>query len=290
MYSVCKAVHNKYMKKGATHSQKTKKLLRDVISTLYKTDLTYRKRVSAATKKAMKKPDTLKKLSIARKGKPRMGDPANWKHTKATKEKLRISATLQNSQYWKNKRFSKKHRKQLSISHMGKASARKGVSLSKITRLKLSKSLTGRKMSAATKEKIRLGNTGKTVSKETCKKMREWHIKHPNKKFSNTKIEQKVASELERRGFIRNEDFFQNFGISEIKNVDFYLPKSNVIIECDGCFYHACPEHGNPNYHQSMSAIDVKNTILLEAAGYNVFRFWEHAINKDTRKCLKIIK
>lgn len=85
------------------------------IKNLYITDLTYRKRVSVATKNAMKNPVIKKKLSVARKGKPRCGDPANWKHSEKTKEKLRKAAIKQNSQFWKNKHFSKEHKEKLKI-------------------------------------------------------------------------------------------------------------------------------------------------------------------------------
>jgi len=108
---------------------------------------------------------------------------------------------------------------------------------------------------------------------------------HPNRKFSNTRIEQKIAAELTKR----NISFKQNFGLDNIKNVDFYLPDYGVVIECDGCFYHACPEHGSPKHFQHMPAIDANNTKLLTTAGYHVYHFWEHAINKSTEECLNSI-
>jgi len=114
-------------------------------------------------------------------------------------------------------------------------------------------------------------------------------IMHPIKKFSNTLIEQKTTIELERRGFIRNEDFFQNFGIARIKNVDFYLPKLNVVIECDGCFYHACHQCGFIKYHQDMIKSDINNTILLETAGYTLYRFWGHDIVDSIDNCINKI-
>jgi len=155
---------------------------------------------------------------------------------------------------------------------------------------KIRKGLTGHVVTATTRNKIRIGHIGKKHTLSSKQKIREWHIAHPNRKFSNTKIEQKTAAELERRDFIRNEDFFQNFGIAGIKNVDFYLPKLNIVIECDGCFYHACSEHGSPKHYQYAPANDAKNTALLKAAGYQIFRFWGHDITNSVEKCINQIQ
>lgn len=124
---------------------------------------------------------------------------------------------------------------------------------------------------------------------EIKKKKSEWNIAHPNRKFSNTKIEQKIATELEKRKLAIDEDFYQNFGIKSIKNVDFYLPKWNTVIECDGCYYHACPEHGNHKNYQDAPTEDERKTKLLQDAGYNVYRFWEHDINKSPEECINKI-
>ena len=175
----------------------------------------------------------------------------------------------------------------------------KGAIRSNEYRLKLSKALKGRIFSDDWKDKLRKNRKGKPRpgnpknfkhTDKTKKKLKEWYIMHPNKKFSNTLIEQKTAAELERRGFIRNEDFFQNFGIAGIKNVDFYLPKLNTVIECDGCLYHACKKCGFTKYYQDILQRDVKNTKQLKIAGYYVFRFWEHEINSSVEDCLNKIK
>ena len=53
----------------------------------------------------------------------------------------------------------------------------------------------------------------------------------------------------------------------------------------DGCFWHACPEHGtaartNATYWaeklQRNVARDADTTTRLEDAGWTVLRFWEH--------------
>lgn len=140
----------------------------------------------------------------------------------------------------------------------------------------------GKTHTEKTKLAIRNKMLGRRLSISAKQKVRDWHINHPNRAFSNTSIEQKIAAELRKRKII----FKQNFGILTIKNVDFYLPLLNVVIECDGCFYHACPKHGHKKYHQQIPSRDKLNTKKLKAAGYTVFRFWGHEINTSVEKCV----
>lgn len=124
-------------------------------------------------------------------------------------------------------------------------------------------------------------NLGKRKSEEYKQKSREWHILHPNKKFNNTKIEQKIANVLNDRKI----KFQQNIGIKNIANVDFYLPKYNVIIECDGCYYHNCPTH-YPDYHKENRIKDERKTRLLKENDFKVYRFWGHEINESPENCV----
>lgn len=135
------------------------------------------------------------------------------------------------------------------------------------------------KMSEAKK-----GDKNPTKRSDVKKKLKEWHVNHPNKKFSNTKIEQKIAIELSKRGIA----FLQNIGLDNIANVDFYLPDSNTVIECDGCFYHNCLEH-YPACHQEARERDENKTNILKSHDYKVFRFWEHEINRSPELCLNKI-
>lgn len=139
------------------------------------------------------------------------------------------------------------------------------------------------------KQKQSIRKNGKKCTAKVIAAMRERMILHPTRKFCNTIIEQKTATELERRGFVRDEDFFQNFGIKGIKNVDFYLSKLNTVIECDGCYYHACHQCGFTKYHQDMIDSDIQNTILLEMSGYRLYRLWEHDINESIEKSINKI-
>lgn len=123
--------------------------------------------------------------------------------------------------------------------------------------------------------KINFGRRWKMLE-EQKKKLREWQLRHPNKKFCNTKIEQKIAEELTRREIY----YQQNIGLVKIANVDFYLPEYRIVIECDGDYYHNMP---------GMKEKDEKKTNLLKFNGFNVHRFWEHEINKSPEGCVNKI-
>ena len=192
----------------------------------------------------------------------------------------------------------------------------RGTKHSKITKLKISKTVTkylkdnpngmfGKKHSKATKQKIKDKRKkqsspfkGKThteqakrimskkaterkPSEETKLKQKRWQLNNPNKRFSNTKIEQKIAKELDRIQI----SYKQNINLSNICNVDFYLPEYNIVIECDGCFYHNCKKHHPDNYKNNRKS-DIRKTRELSKAGYKVFRFWEHEINESVESCI----
>ena len=61
--------------------------------------------------------------------------------------------------------------------------------------------------------------------------------------------------------------------------------RARVAVFVDGCFWHACPEHGrqpamNTGYWQLKLARNVERdketNAALEAAGWVVLRVWEH--------------
>jgi DNA mismatch endonuclease, patch repair protein len=69
------------------------------------------------------------------------------------------------------------------------------------------------------------------------------------------------------------------------RTADIVFTKQRVAIFIDGCFWHACPEHGtaarsNATYWseklQRNYARDADTTTRLEDAGWTVLRFWEH--------------
>src|SRR3989304_8154763 len=114
--------------------------------------------------------------------------------------------------------------------------------------------------------------------------MREAKLNRPVKKFSDTKIELKIRAELDRRRFEKDKDYFCNINVDNIANVDIFLPALKIVIECDGCRYHACKQCGFTKYYQNVIMLDKRKTDLLEKAGYKVYRFWEHEINESPEK------
>ncbi len=80
-----------------------------------------------------------------------------------------------------------------------------------------------------------------------------------------------------------------NVGLDKIANVDIYLPAYRIVIECDGCRYHSCKIH-SPHTYTNTPEIDAMKIKMLNEAGYQVFRFWEHEINESPKLCLNKIK
>jgi DNA mismatch endonuclease, patch repair protein len=66
---------------------------------------------------------------------------------------------------------------------------------------------------------------------------------------------------------------------------DVAFPTERVAVYVDGCFWHACPDHGTiPKQNrdwwvaklEANKARDLATTRALTAAGWRVIRFWEH--------------
>lgn len=134
------------------------------------------------------------------------------------------------------------------------------------------------------KKKIGISRLGKKSSELTKKKQREWSLEHPNRKFKETGIELKIESELIKRGIFHNKQV----PLCKVALVDFYLPDYKIVIQCDGCYYHNCPIH-HPTHHIGSRERDVGQDSVLESNGFNVYRFWEHDINKSSEECINKI-
>ncbi len=196
-------------------------------------------------------------------------------HTKETKEKVKqgvlkwmkehpdfkekIRERMKGKQYNKGKHWKVKDTSKMRMSHIGRHWKVKDTSKNR---------------------EAKMGNQyakGCHHTNEAKEKNRKWHIEHPNKKFNNTLIEQKIAKELIKRGI----HFQQNVGLSNIANVDFYLPEYKIAIQCDGDYWHnklGAKEH------------DERQDKVLIFNGFNVYRFWEHEINKSAEECVNKIK
>lgn len=95
-------------------------------------------------------------------------------------------------------------------------------------------------------------------------------------KGARTSIEIKMADELSARGI----DYIEQYNVGDRYVVDFYIPKYNIIIECDGDYWHNLPE---------VVAKDKRKNVYIKACGYSLYRFWEHEINTDVSACVDIV-
>ena len=145
------------------------------------------------------------------------------------------------------------------------AEAHKGTHRSKKTKRKMSKSL--KNQWAKGKRK------GHKFSEKARKKMSEAKINHPNKKFKDTGIELKMEAELKRRGI----NYQKQVPLCKVARVDFYLPEYRIVIQCDGDYWHN---------KLGVKERDERQDKVLIFNGFNVYRFWEHEINKSVEQCL----
>lgn len=71
---------------------------------------------------------------------------------------------------------------------------------------------------------------------------------------------------------------------------DIVFSRKRVAVFVDGCFWHACPEHGTSPAHNASYwseklkknvARDVRVTAALMSSGWDVVRIWEHTSVED---------
>ncbi|WP_084468578.1 very short patch repair endonuclease [Nocardiopsis trehalosi] len=78
---------------------------------------------------------------------------------------------------------------------------------------------------------------------------------------------------------------------------DFVLPRYNVAVFVDGCFWHGCPVHGPKTFRGPNAPLwgakirtnkerDRRNTAMAEAAGWAVVRVWECEIRADVGRAV----
>jgi len=131
--------------------------------------------------------------------------------------------------------------------------------------------LIGRVMSPEARMKSRLSQLNKYVSPETREKIKIARSKQifPIK---DTSIEIKIQNFLQQLGI----KFFTHQYIKEIPHAyqcDVFIPLFNMIIECDGNYWHNYPI-GNE--------VDHIRTKELTEKGFKVIRLWEQDIKKMT--------
>ena len=138
---------------------------------------------------------------------------------------------------------------------------------------KISMAMKGIQHTEDARKKMSIAAKGRKFSEETRKKLRERIINNPNKIFKNTSIELKVEEELRNR----NIDYQKQVPLCKVAVVDFYLPEYRIVIQCDGDYWHNLPDH---------KVRDEIQDRVLNFNGFNIFRFWEHEIDTDVKKCI----
>jgi DNA mismatch endonuclease, patch repair protein len=100
----------------------------------------------------------------------------------------------------------------------------------------------------------------------------------------NTGPEVALRSELHRRGLRFRKDLPLRFPDRTIRP-DIAFPRARLAVFVDGCFWHACPIHGNEpranqQYWQPKLARNVARDRAVDAVlrreGWTVLRAWEH--------------
>lgn len=102
----------------------------------------------------------------------------------------------------------------------------------------------------------------------------------------DTGPELRIRRALHRLGFRYRVDFPVDDGQPRPVRPDIAFPSKRLAVFIDGCFWHGCPEHGRPvtkrNQHYWGPKLarnkerDATQSARLEAAGWQVLRFWEH--------------
>ncbi len=124
----------------------------------------------------------------------------------------------------------------------------------------------------ATLYDIESKNKGKGYATKLLKEARKYHILP----IKDTKPEIKMQQLLKEL----NIDFVTHkyMNIEHGYQCDILIPSMNLIIECDGDYWH--------NILQ-VKKRDKKQDLIFKNNGYDVYRFWEHEINKSPINCLK---
>jgi DNA mismatch endonuclease (patch repair protein) len=103
----------------------------------------------------------------------------------------------------------------------------------------------------------------------------------------DTGPEREIRSRLHREGLRFRVDFSISLNAEAAKRArpDIVFTRQRLAIFIDGCFWHACPEHGrkptkNQQYWSPKIARNVQRdeeqTTALKTEGWKVLRIWAH--------------
>ena len=102
---------------------------------------------------------------------------------------------------------------------------------------------------------------------------------------TDTKPELALRRELHRRGYRYRKDYRLDLIDGRRVRPDVVFTARKVAVFVDGCFWHACPDHGtkpkNNEWYwspklQRNTERDQLNNDALTTAGWTVIRLWEH--------------
>lgn len=106
---------------------------------------------------------------------------------------------------------------------------------------------------------------------------------------TDSKPEVQLRSALHARGFRYRKDFPIRID-GKLLRPDIAFTRRKIAVFVDGCFWHSCPEHGripqanegywSPKLRRNAER-DREQTCLLESAGWQVLRIWEHVPTPD---------
>lgn len=103
---------------------------------------------------------------------------------------------------------------------------------------------------------------------------------------TNTRPERALRSELHARGLRFRKDLPIRV-VTRLVRPDVVFTRARIAVFLDGCFWHACPEHGtaprrNSAYWSRKLQLNVERDRAVDAslseAGWRVIRAWEHEI------------
>jgi len=238
-----------------------------------------RKKISEISKKRWQNPYYRKHMSKVHKGKPSL---RKGKHIQTNTGRTHFKKGL--IPWNKGKQWSKEQRKKLRVA-IKKAMANPEV------KKRLSEALKGRisprkgkQWSKEMRKKLSITIKKGMANPETRKKLREHRAKQiiPVK---DTKIEVKIQNFLNKL----NIEFMTHKYIKKIDHsyrCDIFIPSKNLIIECDGDYWHGNINNSQIkilNKHQiKQKARDKIRTKELTEKDFKVLRLWRSDIKKMT--------
>jgi DNA mismatch endonuclease (patch repair protein) len=102
---------------------------------------------------------------------------------------------------------------------------------------------------------------------------------------TGTRPEVRLRSALHRYGLRFRKDYALRVDDGRVIKPDIVFTRARLAVFVDGCFWHACPQHGttprsNTDYWGPKLARNVArdrtNELRLQAEGWSVLRVWEH--------------